>query len=172
MPGTSPPPPTPPAVIALAQQADTAPVRLARYRDRNRVLLFFAPAPRDSALLAEEGALGARPQGVADRDLVVLRVLETGTSTAAGQPLRRTDADALRRRYHAEPGRFTAVLVGKDGHTALRSHTPIVATRLFPLIDAMPMRRIEAAQQRRERARRASDDGTAAHSPNAKRAEP
>ena len=107
----SPVPPTPPAAVAVAiaagaQQPAAAPFDRARYRDRKRVLVLFAPAAGDSALGAEDAARG-RPAW-----------------------------------------RFTVVLVGKDGHVALRSHAPAVAARLFPVIDAMPMRRAEMARRR------------------------
>ncbi|HEY0780730.1 MAG TPA: DUF4174 domain-containing protein [Gemmatirosa sp.] len=134
-------PPAPPA--AVAPQPDPAPFDLARYRDRKRVLLLFASVAADPSLAAEDAALRTRAAGVEDRDLVVVRVLETGTSTADGQPLGTGDAAALRRRLRVEAGRFTAVLVGKDGHVAMRSHEPVVAGKLFPTIDAMPMRREE-----------------------------
>lgn len=143
--------PIPPAVVAqrdVAQQPSTAPFKLTRYRDRNRVLILFARTASDSALAAEDAALRARTAGVADRDLVIVRVLETGvletgTSRVDDRPLGAADAAALRRQLRVGEGRFTAVLIGKDGHVALRSHTPVVAGRLFPLIDAMPMRRAE-----------------------------
>ncbi|GJG85398.1 hypothetical protein tb265_05790 [Gemmatimonadetes bacterium T265] len=149
----APTPPRPPAAVAAAtnaaaQQPAAAPFDLARYRDRKRVLILFAPTAADTALAAEDAALRERAAGVAERDLVVVRALESGASTADGQPLGTADAAELRRRLRAEPGRFTAVLVGKDGHVAVRSHAPVVAGRLFPTIDAMPMRRAEMARRR------------------------
>lgn len=140
MPDRPPPPP------AVAEQP-AASFDLARYRDRRRVLVLFAPAAADRALAAEDAALRERAAGLADRDLVVVRVLEAGGSAAEGRPLDAGDAAALRRRLRAEPGRFTAVLVGKDGHVALRAHAPVVAGRLFPAIDAMPMRRDEVRRR-------------------------
>ena len=71
-----------------------------------------------------------------------------GAARAEGRPLSAGDVAALRRRLRVEAGRFTALLVGKDGHVALRSHEPVVAARLFPAIDAMPMRRAEVARRR------------------------
>ena len=142
-------PPTPPAVV-VTDQPQAAPFDLARYRDRHRVLVLAAPTAGDSSLAADETALRTAAAGVADRDLVVVRLLEMGASTAEGRPINTGDAAALRRRLRVEGGRFTALLVGKDGHVALRSHEPVVAARLFPAIDAMPMRRAEVARRRGE----------------------
>ena len=137
--------PIPPAAVADAArlQPGAEPFDLARYRDRKRVLLLFAPAATDHALAAEDAALRAQAAGVADRDLIVVRALESGPSTADGRPLGTVDAAALRHRLRVEAGRFTVLLVGKDGHVAVRAHEPIVAGTLFPTIDAMPMRRDE-----------------------------
>ncbi len=137
------PPPTPPPAAAVADQRTPAPFDLARYRDRKRVLVLAAPASGDAAFVAEDAALRARTGGVAERDLVVVRLLEAGASSADGHPLDAAAALALRHRLRVEAGRFTALLVGKDGHVALRSHEPVVAGKLFPTIDAMPMRRDE-----------------------------
>ncbi len=144
-------PPTPPALIA--RQPATGAFDLTRYRDRRRVLVLAAPAASDSLLLVEEAGLRARAAGVTDRDLVVVRVLDTGQSSVEGRPLDPADVATLRRRLGLGAGRFTAVLVGKDGHVALRAHAPVVAGRLFPLIDAMPMRRSEMRRGERSGAR-------------------
>lgn len=116
---------------------------LAQYRWTRRVLLLFAPSAGDSSYADEVRAFRSREAEVRERDLVLVSVLEAGASAAGDRPLSAADAAALRRRYRAPAGRFTAVLVGKDGHAALRSGAPIVADRLFPTIDAMPMRRAE-----------------------------
>ncbi len=141
---TGPSVPAPPAAVG---QPAAAPFDLASYRDRKRVLVLFAPAAGDASLAAEDAAVRAHAAGVADRDLVVVRALEAGESTADGRSLGAADAAALRRRLGAEAGRFTAVLVGKDGHVAFRAPAPVVAGRLFPAIDAMPMRREEVRRR-------------------------
>jgi hypothetical protein len=139
---SAPVPPTPPDTAPASGHAGPA-FDLAQYRDKNRLLLLFAPSAADPSYADEIRAFRSRGAEVRDRELVAISVLEAGTSTAGDRPLSAADAAALRRRYRAPAGRFTAVLVGKDGHAALRSGTPIVADRLFPTIDAMPMRRAE-----------------------------
>ncbi|MBW4517481.1 MAG: DUF4174 domain-containing protein [Timaviella obliquedivisa GSE-PSE-MK23-08B] len=41
------------------------------------------------------------------------------------------------------PGKFTVILVGKDGTEKQRSQTPIDPATIFRTIDAMPMRQQE-----------------------------
>ena len=77
-----------------------------------------------------------------------MRLLEAGASSAKGRPLGVANASALRTRLRLAAGRFTTLLVGKDGHVAMRSHAPVVAGMLFPTIHAMPMRREEVARKR------------------------
>ena len=50
-------------------------------------------------------------------------------------------ADALRQRFALPPDRFTVLLIGKDGHVAVRSGEPLQGADLTRIIDAMPMRR-------------------------------
>ena len=50
-------------------------------------------------------------------------------------------AAALRQRWNLKPDHFTAILIGKDGHEALRTETIFAADGLSQTLDAMPMRR-------------------------------
>jgi hypothetical protein len=53
----------------------------------------------------------------------------------------RDDAASLRRHFHLPSDAFTVILVGKDGHVALRSPTPVTGAAFQQAIDAMPMRK-------------------------------
>ena len=68
--------------------------------------------------------------GARERDLVLVEALD-------GTP----DGAALRARFGGHG--FRAVLVGKDGGAKLDADHPLGPDDLFPLIDAMPMRRDE-----------------------------
>ena len=50
---------------------------------------------------------------------------------------------ALRTRYGVKPGQFRVLLIGKDGHVASGSSSPIRLHELTEQIDRMPMRRDE-----------------------------
>ncbi len=122
-------------VLLLAAAVVAMPVD--RHRWNDRLLLVFAPDAASSDLAAQRRDAAAAAAAYAERDIVVVEVVGDAVRGAADP------AADLRRRFHAPPGRFRAVLVGKDGHVALASPTPLTADRLAPVIDAMPMRRDE-----------------------------
>jgi hypothetical protein len=104
---------------------------LALYRGKARVLVAVAPRLDDEKLSRQRAMFAAMKAGAEERDLAFVEAI--GTSTEAGE---------LRRRFGL-PGEFQAVLVGKDGGSKLVSSDPLDSDRLFPLIDAMPMRQRE-----------------------------
>ncbi len=130
--------------------ATTLPARgseLAPYRWKNRLLLVFAPNALDSDLAAFEKNLSARSAEVLDRDLLVFRILEEGASSRGDEPLAFNDAASLRRRYKIKPGRFTVILIGKDGGLKLVRECRGALQEIFDLIDTMPMRRREMREK-------------------------
>jgi Domain of unknown function (DUF4174) len=70
-----------------------------------------------------------------DRDVTVVRIIGL---TVTGS---RETAKDLRARYQLADDRFSAALVGKDGHVALRSQTPLSGAQIEGVIDSMPMRK-------------------------------
>ena len=108
---------------------------IAQYLWQSRVLLLFAPGQDDPALIRQRGLLADAGAAMGERDLVLVEVIGPGDQ-------------ALRRRFGAEAGRFRAVLIGKDGGAKLSSAEPLPADRLTEVIDAMPMRRGEAASRK------------------------
>lgn len=130
--------------LPLAPQAAPAVVApaptLAAFRWRRRVVLAFAPSAEDPRLLDQRRLLQGLTQGVNDRDLAFVAVTDR-TGGAADAP-----AD-LRRRFHVAREAFAVILVGKDGHEALRRDRPIPAAELSAVIDAMPMRRDEVRRR-------------------------
>ena len=119
------------AALALTAALPT----LAEMLDHRRVLVVASPGESDPALAAQRRALAGWREGAAERDLSVVEMVGERVKGAGDE------AGALRRRFHLPLARFGVVLVGKDGHIALRSDTPLTADRLQAAIDAMPMRR-------------------------------
>jgi hypothetical protein len=108
---------------------------VADMKHHRRVLIIAAPTAGDATLAAQRRQLAGWRQGADDRDLSVVEVIGDHVSGA-------TDAAAaLRHRYDLPAAHFRAVLIGKDGHVAMREGQPIPADRLEATIDAMPMRR-------------------------------
>jgi hypothetical protein len=125
--------------IALVPALALAQGDLARYRDKNRVLLIFAPSKIDPRWQKQNALLIGSAAAFRDRDLVRLDDLETQGTRGA----------ALRTRYGVKPGQFRILLIGKDGHVASGGPTPLSLSELTAQIDRMPMRR----EERRRRGR-------------------
>lgn len=125
------------ATSVPARGADAAPPRsLSSYRDKNRVLLVFAPTAQDSRYKKQTELFAGKENGLKERDLVRLNVFEKPSSP-------------LRKQYGVGVGDFRVVLVGKDGHTAYSTSRPVVTSDLFRRIDRMPMRRDEMRRRNR-----------------------
>jgi len=105
---------------------------LSRYRDKNRLLLVFAPSASDPRRARQDALLAGSRAKFADRDLLRFDIFERGAGAAA-----------LRARYHVRPGSFRVLLVGKDGHVAFSQPMPVAFGDLTGRIDRMPMRRDE-----------------------------
>lgn len=105
---------------------------LAGYRGKNRVLLIFAASGRDPGYVAQNRLWEREQAGFTDRALVTLPVFAAARRSAP-----------LAGKYGVIPGRFTVVLVGKDGQEAFRTERPVAADEIYARIDAMPMRRAE-----------------------------
>jgi hypothetical protein len=124
-------------ICLSAQAADAAPPQtLGAYRNKNRVLLIFAPSAADARFMKQNDLLKGKQDGLKDRDLVRIHIFEKPGSR-------------LREIYGVKSGDFQTVLVGKDGHTAYRTEKPVTTSDLFQRIDRMPMRRDEMRQRGR-----------------------
>jgi hypothetical protein len=118
------------------------------YQWSNRVVILFAESEKSPHFAEQRQILRDEKDGVLDRDLVVVEVLETGNSRSGGTKLSDAGAENLRTRFQAEAGAFLFILLGKDGGVKLRSAKPVSAEKLFSIIDAMPMRQQEMRRKK------------------------
>ncbi len=118
------------AVSTTAAPAQT----IASMHGHRRILLIAAPDPQAPPAVAQSRILSGWRQQSVDRDISVVELSGARVMGAADH------AAALRQRYRLTPGLFQVLLIGKDGHVALRSAQPVPADRLQAIIDAMPMR--------------------------------
>jgi hypothetical protein len=116
---------------------------LDQYRWKNRLLFVFAPTREDPSFGSLHDSLVTRQADVADRDLVVFEVLESGPSTVDKKLLDPETAQILRNKFGVTEGRFSVILVGKDGGIKLDRHDRTSLEEIFALIDSMPMRQEE-----------------------------
>ena len=103
----------------------------------------FAPCASDERYREQERLLAHEDAGSEDRDLLLMRFLEDGTETAAGERIPAGAVASARLEHGAEDGRFTAALVGRAGGVQFRADAPVPAREIRGRIDAMPMRRRE-----------------------------
>lgn len=119
------------AMLAAGQPVATA----ADLRQHRRVLIVAAPTETDPLRVAQQALLRDMTAQLADRDVTVVELTGDtvrGVADSAGR---------LRERWRLPEAAFGVVLVGKDGHAALRRSEPIDRATLVAAIDAMPMRR-------------------------------
>ena len=109
---------------------------LSRYRHKNRLLLVFAPSKTDRRWQAQNTLLAHSEVSFRDRDLRRFDYFGSQNS-------------AVRQRYGIKPNQFQVLLLGKDGHVAFRSPTPVALSDLTGQIDKMPMRRDEMRRRGR-----------------------
>ena len=139
-----------PAIIAVAaipcgaSQGDLeGPVDLSRYQWKNRLLFVIAPTRDEPSFDTLHRTLAARGADLADRDLVVFELVESGLSTKDGEPLDPAKARLLRDRFGVPLGAFSVILVGKDGGVKLDRRDQTGLEEILALIDSMPMRQHE-----------------------------
>ncbi|ALM83044.1 DUF4174 domain-containing protein [Bordetella sp. N] len=125
------------AALAVVPAAGLAagPASMDAMRWHQRVVLVSSSDAADPNIAAQRRILDEWKAEAADRDVILVQVagsaVEGTTDSAAG----------LRKRYELPASGFQALLIGKDGHVALRSAQPIPAATLAGAIDAMPMRK-------------------------------
>ena len=123
------------AVTVVIAGGAAGPSGIDALRWKRRVILVSAPVADDAKLLDQQRALAEWRQGAEDRDVTVVQIVGAAVEGVGGR------AVELRTRYALPPGQFTVVLLGKDGHVAVRSREPVSGDDLARTIDAMPMRR-------------------------------
>jgi hypothetical protein len=135
------------AIVALSAGASQSraggAVDLSQHQWKNRLLLVFAPTRDEPSFDALHESLVGRGAEIADRDLVVFEVLESGRSLKDGEPLHADSAALLRERFGVPSGSFSVILIGKDGGVKLDRQDRPSLDEIFALIDSMPMRQHE-----------------------------
>jgi hypothetical protein len=104
-------------------------------RWHRRVLLVTSSDGHGQKAELQKSILATWKRQADDRDLSLVEIAGTQVTGASDAAM------SLRQRYNLSSGGFEALLIGKDGHVALRSAGPISADTLQGTIDAMPMRK-------------------------------
>jgi hypothetical protein len=120
----------------------------ADHRWSHRLLYVFAPSEEHPDLLAQRQMTDGFADGIRDRDLLFITVLERGESRVDGTAMDAASAGRLRSLHDVTPGEFAVILVGKDGTEKRRSDRPVSPEALFEQIDRMPMRQREMRERK------------------------
>jgi hypothetical protein len=131
------------------EKGSVADLDLDALRWKNRVLVLFSPSESDPSFQLQKRGLASSAQGVLDRDLMVLEIIEQGQSRAGNQLLSEKSVQAIRKRFGVQAGPFQVLLIGKDGGVKLRSSEPVSVKDIFGLIDSMPMRQQEMESRKK-----------------------
>ena len=122
-----------------AYSAET-PFALMQYQWKNRVLVVSAPTEDDRDLREQQNEVALVPEDFLDRDMVLVTLLDNAVSTAEDRELTTEESVAARAALGIRPGSFALRLIGKDGSVKLSGETATSMTKIFALIDSMPMR--------------------------------
>ena len=122
---------------------DTVSVDLNAYQWENRLLLLFASSEEDQAYLTLKKEIDRQAMEVKDRDLLIFYVLERGESRLDQKHLSPDQALFLKKHLSVASGRFTIILIGKDGGEKIRQESAVDLKEIFAIIDTMPMREQE-----------------------------
>ena len=120
---------------------------LSQFQWKNRLLFLFSPNRSHPLFDVLQKSIAIQQAEVADRDLVIFEILESGTSRMDTSDLDPQVAQSLRDKFEVRPGRFAIILVGKDGGIKLNRQDQTRLEDIFGLIDTMPMRREEMRQK-------------------------
>jgi hypothetical protein len=140
------------AVLSMAKAGERSSVLdldLDSLRWKNRVLVILSPTESDLSFQLQKQELASSSEGVLERDLMILEILEHGESRVGNQILSGKSVQDIRKRLGVHTGPFQVLLIGKDGGVKLRSSEPVSTKDLFGLIDSMPMRRQEMESKKK-----------------------
>ncbi len=130
---------------------NTVPVEEWRWKYRPIILYNRDAGDAGEAQLQEQlDILKENRRGLEVRDMIVVILRkDEGRSLVEDEPVSAQTSRNLAERFFRriqEEYPFSVVLVGKDGSVKLRRNEPVATDEVFALIDAMPMRKREMAE--------------------------
>ena len=130
-------------LASVSAYPDNPAFSLREFEWKKRVLVVSAGSEEDDGLVRQLEAVKSSMHGFADRDMVLVTLLDGGPSFAADRPLTAAETVQARAALGVPPGSFAVHLIGKDGTVKLSRDAPVPMQEIYGLIDTMPMRRSE-----------------------------
>jgi hypothetical protein len=137
------------SIARAGERSSVVDLDLDSLRWKNRVLVILSPTESDLSFQLQKQELASSSEGVLERDLMILELLEHGESRVGNQILSGKSVQDIRKRLGVVGGSFQVLLIGKDGGVKLRSTEPVSTKDLFGLIDSMPMRQEEMESRKK-----------------------
>ena len=131
----------------IAAYTSRAPFSLADHRGQHRLLVASAAGSDDEQLERLIAEIGATASEFADRDLLLVVLLDAGVSSTGQRVLIPGEVAAARKALGIRPGVFAVRLIGKDGTVKFANEAATPIDDIYALIDTMPMRRRELSQR-------------------------
>lgn len=129
--------------VEAYSQGQPAARRVATPGVRKRLLVASALIGSNKELQAQLADIRASQAAFAERDMLLVVLLDGAGSRAGDRTLTATEVAAMRKTLGITPGAFALRLVGKDGSVKRAASRPTAMKDLYALIDTMPMRRAE-----------------------------
>jgi hypothetical protein len=124
-------------IIGTPRREPELPQSLEQFRDRKRVLIIFADAQDDRALIQDEWLRKAHMRLI-EEDVEVFSIAGGGAFALFDDDWE-LDADDIRNRLQGPPsGEFGLILLGRDGIVKLRSSEPMTAEDIFAAFELLP----------------------------------
>jgi len=124
-------------IIGTPRREPELPQSLEQFRDRKRVLIIFADAQDDRAVIQDEWLRNAHMRLI-EEDVEVF-IIAGGGAFSLFDDDSDLDADDVRERLQGPPsGEFGLILIGRDGTVKLRSDEPRTAEDIFAAFEMLP----------------------------------
>lgn len=117
--------------VYVSQSPPSPTADLSPYREKNPLLMIFAPFADEARYKWMLGELDRHSDAVRERGLQVFRILERGDNWQGDTQMHISLAAALRRRYSVFDGQFLVVLVGKDGFLRYRGDSEVAVEEIL-----------------------------------------
>lgn len=134
-------------LASIQAYTSLAPFALDQFRWKNRILVVSAPAGDDENLRNQLEQLEQTSDDFADRDMLLVTLLDHAGSSSSHGKLTVEEVGATRNATGIQPGAFALCLIGKDGTIKMSADTATPMSDIYALIDTMPMRQQEAVFQ-------------------------
>lgn len=124
-------------IIGTPRREPDLPQSLEQFRDRKRVLIIFADAQDDRAVIQDEWLRRAHMRLI-EEDVEVF-IIAGGGAFALFDDDWELDADDIREQLQGpRSGEFGLILIGRDGTVKLRSSEPRTAEEIFEAFEILP----------------------------------